>query len=135
MMDLDFRLMAIAYWVGDFLRPRRRILREVDIKPGFAMVDYGCGPGSYVLVVAELVGEEGKVYALDVHPRALQMVRRRAANKHLGNVHTVLSPCSTYLPDGAIEVAVLYDFLHDLKEPEAVLRELWRVLSPRARFL
>jgi hypothetical protein len=48
--------MAFTFKIRDFFRPRRDIVKEVGIKEGFHVLDYGCGPGSYVTAVAELVG-------------------------------------------------------------------------------
>jgi SAM-dependent methyltransferase len=83
MSDSHFRLMSFGYKFRDLLVPRRSILEEADIKPGFHILDYGCGPGSYSLAAAELVGKSGKVYALDIHPLAIQMVRDKVSKRGL----------------------------------------------------
>ena len=61
--NLGFRLMAFGYKFRDLRLPRINVLKEVGIKTGFRVLDYGCGPGSYTVALAELVGESGKVYA------------------------------------------------------------------------
>jgi ubiquinone/menaquinone biosynthesis C-methylase UbiE len=93
-------------------------------------LDYGCGSGSYIPAVAELVGKSGKVYALDVHPLAVEMVKKLAEKNQLANVETILSDRKTGLPDDSIDVVLLYDVFHDLKNPDGVLEELHRVLKP-----
>ncbi len=128
--NLDFKLMSLAYKFRDLFSPRRDILKEVGIKPGFYVLDYGCGPGAYVTAAAELVGESGKIYALDIHPLAIQKVRKIASKKQLANVETVLSDCETGLPDDSVDVALLYDIFHVLSNPDGVLAELQRVLKP-----
>jgi ubiquinone/menaquinone biosynthesis C-methylase UbiE len=60
MSDIGFRMMAFDFKIRDFLRPRRDIVKEVGMKKGFHVLDYGCGSGSYVPAVAELVGKSGK---------------------------------------------------------------------------
>lgn len=127
--NFGFRLMALSYKFRDFIRPRMEILKEVGIKPGFNVLDYGCGPGSYLLPLAELIGKEGKIYALDTHPLAVQMVQKIASQKQLENVVTILSDCQTELPDNSVDAVLLYDTLHDLSNPDKVLRELHRVLK------
>jgi len=107
------------------------ILKEVGIKPGFQVLDYGCGPGSYVMPLAELMGESGKIYALDIHPLAIQKVKKLITKKHLTNVETIHSDCKTGLPDNSIDVVLLYDILHELSNPDAVLEELHRILKPK----
>ena len=128
--NFDFQLMSLSYKLRDFLEPRMNILSEVGIKPGFQVLDYGCGPGSYILPLVKLVGESGKIYALDIHPLAIQKVRNITAKKKLTNVETIQSECKTGLPASTIDVALLYDILHDLENPPAVLAELHTVLKP-----
>jgi ubiquinone/menaquinone biosynthesis C-methylase UbiE len=130
MSNLGFRVMALTFKLRDFFMPRRDIVKEAGIKEGFHVLDYGCGPGSYVIVVSELVGNSGKVYALDINPAAVKMVKKIAAKKRLPNVETILSDCKTGLPDEDIDVVLLYDTFHDLKDPNKVLEELHRVLKP-----
>jgi len=128
--NLGFRLMSLSYKFRDLRLPRMNILKEVGIKPGFHVLDYGCGPGSYIMPLAELVGESGKVYALDIHPLAIQKVQDIASKKQLTNVETILSDCQTGLPDNTLDAVILYDIFHHLSDPDVVLKELHRVLKP-----
>ena len=128
--NLDFRLMSLTYKFRDFFLPRMNILKEVGIKPEFHVLDYGCGPGSYTIAATQLVGKSGKVYALDIHPLAVQRVQNIAAKKRLTNIETILSNCATALPEESIDVALLYDTLHALSDPDGVLAKLHRVLKP-----
>jgi len=128
--NLGFRLMAFSYKFRDLRLPRVNILKDVGIKPGFHVLDYGCGPGSYIIPLAELVGKSGKIYALDIHPLAIQKVHDIASKRQLANVETILSDCKTGLLDNSLDVVLLYDAFHDLSDPGGVLEELHRVLKP-----
>ncbi|MBN1862981.1 MAG: methyltransferase domain-containing protein [Dehalococcoidales bacterium] len=128
--DANFRLMALGFKFRDRSLQRRKVLEEVDIKPGSYILDYGCGPGSYSLAAAEMVGKSGKVYALDIHPLAIEMVRDKASRKGLANLVAIHSDCATGLPDESIDVAFLYDIFHELSSPDKILAELHRVLRP-----
>ena len=127
--NLDFRLMSLVIKLRDLRLLRMEILKEVGIQAGFRVLDFGCGPGSYVPVLSDLVGPAGKVYALDIHPMAVESVQRLASRRGLTNVETILSDCRTGLPAESTDVALLYDIYHDLAEPEAVLKEIHRVLK------
>jgi ubiquinone/menaquinone biosynthesis C-methylase UbiE len=85
MSNLGFRAMAFTFKIRDFFRPRRDIVKEVGIKEGSRVLDYGCGSGSYVTAVADLVGKSGKIYTLDINPLAMKMVEEVASRKHLSN--------------------------------------------------
>ena len=127
---LGFKLMSFAFKIRDLFSPRINVLSEVGIKTGSRVVDYGCGPGSYTVAAAQLAGESGKVYALDIHPLAVQQVQNTASKKRLTNIETILSDCATGLPDESVDAVLLYDTLHDLSESDKVLAELQRVLKP-----
>jgi len=122
--------MSLTYKLRDFFTPRMNILKEAGIEEGFYALDYGCGPGSYIVPLADLVGPSGKIYALDIHPLAIKMVEKSAAKKHLANVMTIQSDCRTGLPDQSLDVALLYDVFHDLDQPGMILKELHRILKP-----
>jgi ubiquinone/menaquinone biosynthesis C-methylase UbiE len=128
--NLHYKFMALGYKFRDFLLPRMHLLSEVGIRPGFHVLDYGCGPGSYIAPLANLVGESGRIYALDIHPLAIQMVQKIVLKKALGNVKTIHSDCATGLDDNLIDVVLLHDTYHNLSDSESVLTELHRVLKP-----
>jgi ubiquinone/menaquinone biosynthesis C-methylase UbiE len=128
--NLHFIFMSLGFKFRDLRLPRKNILKEVGIKPGFHVLDYGCGPGSYIIPLAELVGESGKVYALDIQPLAIRKVQGIASKKKLANVETILSDCKTGLHRNSLDAVLLYDVLHHLSDPHKVLKELHRVLKP-----
>lgn len=130
MSDSHFKSMSFLFKLRDLFLPRINVLKEVDIKPGFRILDYGCGPGSYTVVASRLVGPTGKVYALDIHPLAIERVKERTEKERLSNIETIQSDCATGLEADSIDVAILYDVLHGLGQPDVVLGELHRVLKP-----
>ncbi len=71
MSNISYRLMSLEYKIPNFRFPHIAILTEAGIKPEDSVLDYGCGPGSYLGPTAELVGKSGMIYALDIHPLAI----------------------------------------------------------------
>lgn len=129
MSNFHFKLTSFIYRFRDLFLPRKNVLKEVAIKPGFHVLDFGCGPGAYIMETAQLVGKTGKIYALDIHPLAIKKVREISSKRNLGNVESILSDCRTELPNNSVDLVLLYDIFHDLSEPNAVLSELHRVLK------
>jgi ubiquinone/menaquinone biosynthesis C-methylase UbiE len=129
MSSAGFKFIGFIFKIRDFLRPRMNLLKEAGIEPGYCVLDYGCGPGSYIAPLARLVGTSGEIYALDMHPLAIRAVRKTAARKGITNVTTIESDCNTGLPDNHVDVVLLYDTFHNLSQPDDVLRELYRVLK------
>lgn len=128
--DMGFRGMSFLFTIRDAIRPRKNLLTEVGIEKGHHVLDFGCGPGGYTMVVSEMIGPGGKVYALDIHPLAIEKVRSRALNKGLKNIETILSDQKTFLDDESVDVVLLYDVFHMLGDPEGVLKEIHRVMKP-----
>ena len=129
MSNLDFYFMSLVFKFRDFFAPRINILKEAGIKPGFHVLDYGCGPGGYITPLATLVGATGRIYALDMHPLAIKMVQRIVTRKKLTNIKTIRSDCKTGLQDNSLDMVLLYDILHSLRDTDKILEELHRVLK------
>ena len=127
---IGFNLMSFGFKIRNFFNPPANILEEAKIKPGFYILDYGCGPGSYSIAASELVGKFGKVYALDIHPLAIKKVKDFASKRQLENIETIHSDCKTSLPENSMDMVLLYDVFHELSNPNAVLEELHRILKP-----
>ena len=130
MSSVGFKFMNFAFRIRDLLQSRMVVLKEAGIEPGFCVLDYGCGPGSYIVPLAQLVGGSGEIYALDIHPLAIKEVQKKVTQKAIKNLKTIESDCNTGLPDNKVDVVLLYDTFHNLSRPDDVLRELHRVLKP-----
>ena len=130
MPNAIFRFMTGIFAVRDRLRSRHPVLEEAGLRPGQVVLDYGCGPGSYTLLAAEMVDPSGHVYAVDLHPLAIERVEARVRKRGLANVTTIRTDRDTGLPDGSVDVALLYDIIQLLSEPREVLEEVRRVLKP-----
>ena len=130
MSSISFKFMALMFKIRDFLRPRLEVLKEAGIESGFSVLDFGCGPGGYIMPLLELVGPSGKILALDIHPLAIQEVKKIGMRENIKNIETIESDCDTGLPDNAVDTALLYDVFHDLTRPDDILQELHRILKP-----
>ncbi len=128
--NTHFTLMAFGFMFRDLFIPRKKVLKEAGIKTGFRVLDYGCGPGGYILPLSEMVEKKGFVYALDIHPMAIAKVNRLISKRNLENVQTIRSGCQTGLQDNAVDLVLLYDTYHALESPGAVLKEIHRILKP-----
>ena len=129
MSTIGFQLMKLMFKVRDLLGPRLNVLKEAEIQRGFSVLDFGCGPGGYIMPLVELVGPHGKIYALDINPLAIRDIKKIAARNGIQNIETIESDCSTGLSDNSVDAVLLYDVFHDLTRPDDVLRELHRILK------
>ena len=129
--NIGFRLMALAFKFRDLLQNPRKSLAKAQLRKGMSVVDYGCGPGSFAIPVAELVGLEGKVFAVDIHPLAIRNVEEQARRKRLQNVQTILAEgYDTGIGASSIDRVLLIDTIHLIDDPDSLFREIHRMLRP-----
>jgi 2-polyprenyl-3-methyl-5-hydroxy-6-metoxy-1,4-benzoquinol methylase len=131
--NLSFRALALWLRAREFFTDPRQRLVDAGLEAGQVVLDYGCGVGSYALPAARIVGDGGKVFALDIHPQAVEAVGRRARSAHMSNVETIQSDLGTGLASESVDVVLLYDVLHAVPDQQALLQELHRILKPGGR--
>ncbi|MCD6469964.1 class I SAM-dependent methyltransferase [Candidatus Bathyarchaeota archaeon] len=130
---VHFRIISFVHdtLYSLFVNPYK-LLKEAGLKPGQKVLEVGCGPGFFTIPAAKIVGEKGKVYALDVNPVAVETVRRKIKKKGLKNVEVMLADASeTGLPNESIDVAFLFGVVHALDDVDAVMWEMHRVLKAK----
>jgi predicted methyltransferase len=110
------------------------MLKSLDIKPGQAVCDMGCGNGFYTLQMAELVGPTGRVYAVDVQNEMLHMLAERAKQAKIRNIKPVLGTLiDPKLPAAQLDLVLLVDVYHEFSHPEEMLRSIRASLKPHGR--
>ena len=116
------------------------LLKKIGIREDQTVIDFGSGKGDYTLTLARVVGEKGKVYAIDKDKEVLDKLMGRAREEGLENIETKLVsgeteiPTKIPLPDESIDAAWFSDVLHDgyFKQDEQkaeLLRDVRRVLE------
>ncbi len=109
----------------------QRLLAELRLRPGQVVCDLGCGNGFYTLELARRVGPAGRVYAVDIQPEMLDLLRKRMAAARLANIVPVLgTETDPKLPTGHFDLIVLVDVYHEFSHPEAMLAAIRRALRP-----
>jgi ubiquinone/menaquinone biosynthesis C-methylase UbiE len=113
-----------------------RALQIMDVPPGATVADIGAGSGYFTERLARLVGPNGRVYASDIQPGMLDLIRQRIARERLTNVVLVLGdPADPKLPAASIDLALMVDVYHELADPQVVLAHIKRALKPAGRLV
>lgn len=115
-----------------------RLFDALDVRKSMVLLDLGSGRGDYTVPLAEAVGPEGSVFAVDAWEEGLARVRERASQRHLNNISTLMADVNKGIPlnDGTVDICLMATVLHDLLREgtgETVLRETARVLKPGGR--
>jgi ubiquinone/menaquinone biosynthesis C-methylase UbiE len=128
----------LAHPIRKLFQNPRRILAS-HIKPGMTVVDVGCAMGFFTIPAAEMVGEDGRVIAVDLQPRMLEKLKKRARKAGVADrIQTRSCPAdSVGLSDLAeqVDVVLAIAMLHETPNPEGLLAELSRCLKPEGRLL
>jgi ubiquinone/menaquinone biosynthesis C-methylase UbiE len=131
MSDRSFRMMTFLFKVVDFVYPYiDKRVGKFGIKDGMTVVDYGCGPGRYAVRFAEMVGENGKVYAVDIHELAIEAVKGKIRRGDLRNIAPVLAQgYDSTLPAAVADAVCAIDMFFIIKNPTEFLTELKRIMK------
>jgi ubiquinone/menaquinone biosynthesis C-methylase UbiE len=106
------------------------ILLGIGLKKGFTFVDVGCGSGFFTLPAAKIVGQEGKVYGVDVNQEAVQELRREAEKIGLRNIVLRVGEAEVrVLCEGCADIVFFGIDLHDFKDQAKVLSNAKRMLK------
>lgn len=142
----DHRTMHEAVWTEERARavlddPARyaredpsKLWKRAGLVRGMCVAEVGAGSGFYAFPASDRVGPDGRVYAIDVSPELVRMVRARARREHRANVTATLSrpgriPLATEIADRVLFANVLHGI------PPATVREAVRLLRPGGRLL
>jgi len=108
---------------------RDRVVHKAGLKRGSRVVDLGCGRGFLSLEAARMVGPEGRVFAVDSSPGALEALMRRAREMDLGNLTTVQADISSLpLENETADAVMARSVLSYVADRSLILREALRVL-------
>jgi ubiquinone/menaquinone biosynthesis C-methylase UbiE len=130
MSNTMFKMISLTAAVFYKVMNLSRQLQKSGVRGGQTVLDFGCGSGHFTIAAASMVGDNGKVYALDMHPLAIEAVKKKVAKEGLPNVRTILSDRDTGLPDESVDVVLLYRTFYLVKDKQGLLDELHRVLKP-----
>ena len=126
MPNFIFLLSTVIMRIRGFFRNKKWEVLLTGAKKGDIILDYGCGIGFNTIPAANIVGNEGKVYALDIHPLAIKAVKKKIMKKRLKNVK-ILNDCG--LSNESIDIILLYNVLPMIDDIPALIKEFWRILK------
>jgi SAM-dependent methyltransferase len=127
------RSPAILDPIRRLFEPPRRLIGPY-VRNGQVVADLGCGSGYYTLPMAELVGPEGKVYAVDLDGRCIRVLKKRAAKRGYHNIEAHASSASSvsFIGDGSVDFVLANGLLCSMTDQrQSAVKEIKRILKPR----
>jgi SAM-dependent methyltransferase len=114
-----------------YRRPLATALERLGLGPGWCCVDVGAGGGDVSVALAEMVGREGRVYAVDSDPLARDEVARAAATHDAQVIALTQAGEDLTLPE-QVDLAFCRFLLLHVRVPEVVLRAMAAAVKPGA---
>jgi ubiquinone/menaquinone biosynthesis C-methylase UbiE len=109
----------------------RLLLQRLRIQPGQAVLELGCGPGFWTLPLAELVGETGTIWALDVSQEMLDTLAERRPPAQVRLLRSELPIID--LPEASVDWIWAAFVVHEVEPLDDLMAEMRRVLRPGGR--
>jgi ubiquinone/menaquinone biosynthesis C-methylase UbiE len=111
-------------------------MRLIRVQRGSSVADLGAGSGYFTIRLARAVGNNGKVYAVDIQPGMLELLQRAVDRARLTNVIPVLgAEDDPRLPAESLDLVLMVDVYHELASPQTTLAHIKRALKPGGRLV
>ncbi|OEG00243.1 methyltransferase [Vulcanibacillus modesticaldus] len=114
--------------------PPEETLRKLHLRKGDIMADVGCGFGYFTFPASKIVGEDGKVYALDISQQMLDEVIEGIETNDINNVEIIkVAEDDLKLDDETITYVLLSTVLHEVDDAVYYLNEIKRILKSEGK--
>jgi ubiquinone/menaquinone biosynthesis C-methylase UbiE len=99
-------------------------------------VDIGCGDGFFSVLAAKRVGENGKVYAVDIDASAIESLKQTAKEKGLLNITAIVGKAEDIVfCKGCADFVFFSIDLHDFNNPAKVLQNAKQMIKPKGQLI
>ncbi|GAX44370.1 type 11 methyltransferase [Tolypothrix sp. NIES-4075] len=110
-----------------------KIVNAIDLKPNDVVADIGAGTGYLSFRIAPLI-PQGKVFAVDIQPEMLDIIKSLKKEKNISNVEPILATESNpNLPPESVDLAIMVDAYHEFEYPYEVMQGIIKALKPGGR--
>lgn len=121
--------------MASFINPSL-VVAQTGLMAGQAVADLGCGNGFYVLPAAQMVGNEGTVFAVDVMEQKLAATVSIANQFGYKNVRVVkadLTKPILDIPENSCDLVIVGNILHQMSKKEGLIKNIYRILKTSGR--
>jgi predicted methyltransferase len=118
-------LLLQACATRDLWQKPQVVVDLLEIPAGSTVADIGAGDGYFIPYLAQAVGPDGRVYAVDVDPEKIRGLEMLVAERKFANVEVVLAQFDDpLLPDGEIDLVVLVNTYHHIEDRPSYFSKL-----------
>lgn len=116
------------------LQPPYETAVRHGLEPGMMVLEVGPGSGTYTVGAARRVGAQGRIVAVDIEPKMIERVRRKAEEEGVHNIEArVADVYDLPFEDDTFDAVYLIAVIGEIPEPDRAMTEFYRVLAPTGR--
>lgn len=116
------------------LLPPDETLIKLGLHKDDIMADIGCGIGYFTIPASKIVGESGKIFAMDILSEMLSDVKVKIKEDSISNIELVLTEENDLkVEDNKVTFAFISLVLHEANEKENFISEIKRIISPEGK--
>jgi predicted methyltransferase len=120
----------------DVFDHRKEIVEAAALKPGMTIADVGAGTGLFTRLFSPVVGETGKVYAVDIAKEFIEHIENLAHDQKMDNiVGVVCKQDSVELPPNSVDLVFICDVYHHFEFPQKTMQSIYRALKPKGQIV
>lgn len=108
------------------------------LSEGMSAADIGCGMGFFTVPMSKIVGEHGKVIAIDIQQKMLDGLKQKALKNDCANITPHVCDTSSLHAEQwklSLDFVLLFWMLHEVPDAERLIREIHEMLVPGGRLL
>ena len=129
---------AGAAWLERSSREREErlslLVKSLKLQPGMVIADIGAGSGVVSMLMAEQIGNDGRILAVDVQQKMLNRLVKRARQRGLSNITPVKGTSkSPNLKPASVDLVILVDVYHEFDFPFEMMQQISAALKPGGR--
>jgi ubiquinone/menaquinone biosynthesis C-methylase UbiE len=140
-INKNFESPDVAEFVERFEREgrdaydhRKEAVAALGLKAGMVVADVGAGTGLFTRLFSPVVGESGRVYAVDISEEFVAHVEKVAREQKMGNiVGVVCKPDTVELPPASVDLVFICDTYHHFEYPQKTMRSIHKALKPKGQ--
>jgi predicted methyltransferase len=113
---------------------RKEVVAALALKAGMVVADVGAGTGLFTRMFSPVVGESGKVYAVDISDEFVAHVEKVAREQKMSNIDGVVcKPDTVELPPASVDLVFICDTYHHFEYPQKTMRSIHKALKPKGQ--
>jgi ubiquinone/menaquinone biosynthesis C-methylase UbiE len=112
------------------------IIAKLHIDVGSRVADIGCHEGYFTTKLSRVVGDEGRVYAVDISRDKIEKLKKNLLNRNIKNVSAILgSENDPHLPPLALDAVLIVDTYHEMDAHQEILASIKKALKAKGKLV